>query len=1046
MQPSYRSGNFTAGYCLILILSVFCNLKPETCFAQSPTTHPVNGVQNPNHNHYAFTNVRIYIDYQTIVENGTLLIKDGYVVQAGDKVIIPVGTVVYDLKGKTIYPSMIDPFTSYGMPEAKREPWTPGPQYDTKTKGAYNWNQAIKPETESHKIFVFDSKFAEEMRKLGFGVVQTFMRDGIARGTGSLVTLANGKENDLILLDRSSNNFAFEKGSSGQDYPGSLMGSIALLRQTYLDASWYKENKGKVEHNISLESWNNNMTLPQIFETRDKYSILRADKVGDEFKFQYIFKASGNEYQRIDNVKATGGKFIVPVNFPAPFDVEDAYDAMLVSLEDMKHWEMAPLNPAAFEKKFIQFALTTADLKEKKDFWKNLRKAIEYGLTEKQALKSLTWTAAEMLGVQDKIGSLKPGMIANFIITNGNIFDEKNIIYENWIKGVSYKINDYKTIDIRGNYDLSASNKAWKLKVTGDLDKPKGAIQVNDSTKINVTITLSDQLITISFEDNELFRLSGNVDPSGATWKGKGQRAAGEWVDWTAKRTGTEEEKKEKKDANVVKMHPTLDDVIYPFTAYGMKTKDSSIFQRYMNRWSAILIKNVTVWTNEPEGVLKDKDVLITDGKIVRIADNIEVPKTVKSITIDGKGKHLSPGIIDEHSHIAISGGVNEGTQNSSAEVKIGDVINPDDINIYRQLSGGVVASQLLHGSANPVGGQSGIIKLKWGAAPEEMKISWADGYIKFALGENVKQSNWGEFNSIRFPQTRMGVEQVYYDLFTRAKTYQKQMSDWAVMDPKLKKNMIGPRKDFELETIAEILNKKRFITCHSYVQSEINMLMHVGDSMGFRVNTFTHILEGYKVADLMKKHGAGGSSFSDWWAYKMEVKDAIPHNGAILWSNGVVTAFNSDDAEMGRRLNQEAGKAVKYGNVPKEDALKFVTLNPAILLHLDSKMGSIKPGKDADVVLWTDEPLSIYAKVDKTIIEGKIYYDVETDKLLRDEIRKERARLIAKMIVEKSGGEKTQKPVKKEPKLYHCEDLDEYGIDDYEDYHKLELQEIKNK
>ena len=249
------------------------------------------------------------------------------------------------------------------------------------------------------------------------------------------------------------------------------------------------------------------------------------------------------------------------------------------------------------------------------------------------------------------------------------------------------------------------------------------------------------------------------------------------------------------------------------------------------------------------------------------------------------------------------------------------------------------------------------------------MKIDTKDGFIKFALGENVKQSNWGPFNTVRFPQTRMGVEQVYYDAFTRAKEYQAKWDAFAKLNPKEKDKSEAPRIDLELETLNEILNKERFISCHSYVQSEINMLMHVGDSMGFTVNTFTHILEGYKVADKMKNHGAAGSTFSDWWAYKYEVNDAIPYNGAIMHHEGVLTAFNSDDAEMGRRLNQEAAKAIKYGGVSEEEALKFVTLNPAKMLHLDDRMGSIKIGKDACIVLWNDHPLSVYATVSKTII-----------------------------------------------------------------------------
>jgi hypothetical protein len=242
----------------------------------------------------------------------------------------------------------------------------------------------------------------------------------------------------------------------------------------------------------------------------------------------------------------------------------------------------------------------------------------------------------------------------------------------------------------------------------------------------------------------------------------------------------------------------------------------------------------------------------------------------------------------------------------------------------------------------------------------------------------------------------------------------------------KLKAKTPPPRKDLRLETLVEILNGERFITCHSYVQSEINMLMHVADSMGFKINTFTHILEGYKVADKLKEHGAGGSTFSDWWAYKFEVNDAIPYNGALMYEKGIVVAFNSDDAEMGRRLNQEAAKAVKYGGVPEEEALKFVTLNPAKLLHIDDRTGSIKVGKEANLVIWTDKPLSVYAKTDKTLIDGIVFYDAEKDKLFQEYIKKERNRLIQKMLDAKNNGQSVQKPEKKKKKLYHCDTMEE--------------------
>ena len=418
-----------------------------------------------------------------------------------------------------------------------------------------------------------------------------------------------------------------------------------------------------------------------------------------------------------------------------------------------------------------------------------------------------------------------------------------------------------------------------------------------------------------------------------------------------------------------------------------------------------LLFKNITVWTNEKEGILKNIDVLVSDGKIKKIGKNIS---NNKATIIDGTGKHLTAGIVDEHSHIATSS-VNEGGQNSSAEVTIEDVVKSNDINIYRNLAGGVTTIQILHGSANPIGGRSALVKLKWGETPDKMLIPNAPKAIKFALGENVKQSNWESYS--RFPQTRMGVEQVYMDYFTRAKEYDAK-----------KKSGKPYRKDEELETIAEILNKERFITCHSYIQSEINMLMKVADKFNFNINTFTHILEGYKVADKMKEHGVGASTFSDWWAYKYEVNDAIPYNGAILHKQGITVAFNSDDSEMSRRLNQEAAKAVKYGDISEEEAWKFVTLNPAKLLHLDKKIGSIKVGKDADIVLWNTNPLSIYAKAEKTIIEGVVYFDLERDLKNRMNIKKERNTLINLMLDYKNKGGETQSPKKNKRPHIHCD------------------------
>ena len=409
----------------------------------------------------------------------------------------------------------------------------------------------------------------------------------------------------------------------------------------------------------------------------------------------------------------------------------------------------------------------------------------------------------------------------------------------------------------------------------------------------------------------------------------------------------------------------------------------------------------------EADGILENTDVLLKDGKISQIGKNL---RAKRARVIDGTGKHLTAGIIDEHSHIAASA-INEAGHNSSAEVSIEDVVNPNDVNIYRNLAGGVTTIQILHGSANPIGGRSAIIKLKWGENADEMIYDNSPKFIKFALGENVKQSNWGDNNTVRFPQTRMGTEQVFVDYFQRAREYDA-----------MKKSGKPYRKDIELETLAEILAKERFISCHSYVQSEINMLMKVAEKFDFNINTFTHILEGYKVADKMKEHGVGGSTFSDWWAYKYEVIDAIPYNAAIMHDAGVTVAINSDDREMSRRLNQEAAKTIKYGGMSELDAWNTVTINPAQLLHLDDRTGSIKIGKDADVVLWSDHPLSIYAKAEKTIIEGRVFFDLEEDQKKRTAIKEERGKLIQMMLAEKLSGGELQSPQKKVLKNFTCD------------------------
>ncbi len=967
-------------------------------------TFPTNGVQDKRVGYYAFTHVTLQVDYQTRLEDATLIIKNGKVVNAGKGLPVPAGAQEIDLKGKYIYPSFIDLYSQYGIEEAQRKR-SNEIQIESNKDGAYAWNEAIKPEVNAETMFTVSSKKAEDLRKYGFGAVLTHQQDGIIRGTSTLVSLHEDKINEIMLKGRAATQFAFDKGVSNQTYPSSQMGYIALIKQTYLDADWYAKGGSKEEYNLSLEAFNQYKSLPAIFMVRNWMEILRADKVGDGFGQQYILYGGTDAYQRLTEIKATGASLILPVNYPNAFEVSDPLDARLIGLSDLKHWELAPSNAMQIAKSGINFAFTADGLKNMGDFLKNIRASVELGLDKNVALKALTFTPAQFINMSSELGDLQKGKIANFLITSGDIFEKETQIHENWVQGNRYVIQTLTEIDLRGQYQLNMDgNSSNTLMIEGELSKPSFTFIIGSDT-LKGKGKQETELLSMSYtlkDDGGLVRLSGWKQ--GNNLQGKGEFADGKMFDWTATFQKAFEEKKKDEEDKKEDEKPVLGKVIYPFEAYGNESIPVS---------KTYLIKGATVWTNESEGILEETDVLIQNGKIAKIGKNLS---TGNAEVIDGKGKHLTAGIIDEHSHIAISKGVNESGKASSAEVTIEDVVNSEDINIYRQLAGGVTTSQLLHGSANPVGGQSALIKLRWGKSAEEMKIKGADGYIKFALGENVKQSNWGEEYKIRFPQTRMGVEQVFVDAFTRARAYEKAKASGQLY-----------RKDLELESLSEILNKKRFITCHSYVQSEINMLIEVANQFGFRVNTFTHILEGYKVADKMKEHGVGASTFSDWWGYKFEVKDAIPYNASLMHTVGVLTAINSDDAEMGRRLNQEAAKAVKYGGTSEEDALKMVTLNPAKLLHLDDRMGSIKVGKDADVVLWSDHPLSIYAIVDKTMIDGAIYFDQAQDAKKQAQIREERARLIQKMLDEGgSGSGDKQKPMRKEQRLWHCDDLGE--------------------
>lgn len=998
-----------------LSIYIVCSLLLSSVFGQTNMT-PLNGVYTPEHTIHAFTNVTLVVSPETTIENGTLVIQNGKIIAVGESVSVPVNAVIYDLKGKIIYPSFIELQSNYGLPSVPARIKTAKPQFVSNNNGTTYWNDAIHPQLNAVNDFKVSQKEAESLRKLGFGVVLSHQINGIMRGTGVIASLSTQGEWSKILKPNGASFYGFGKGNSSQVYPTSLMGSIALYRQAMYDAQWYASLENP-ELNVSLKALNSQREIPQIFDARNYQSVLRVAELKKEFQIPYIVRGGGDEYKRIDEIKETGLPLILPLKFPEPFDVSDPFDAEYITLEQMKHWELAPTNLVRVNEAQIPFAITASA--DPKMFWKNLRTSVKYGLPKNKALESLTMMPAKFLKMESQIGSLETGKWANFIICDADIFVGNGRVLENWTAGERNIISNALAVNPSGNYNMNFGGVLYQLNIIetkkgyaisstmgGTAEKPQKGV-----------ITVDNDLVNIQFANGNSkkpgpIRMVGKVNFKGKIIDGKAQDANGNWSEWTAIK---QKDIKHVTYGDSVEIKNIEGKVFYPNMAYG----DTAIPES-----SNYFIKNVMIWSCDSIGKFKGS-VAVANGKIESVGK--EITNAGGYTEIDGQGLHLTPGIIDEHSHIAISRGVNEGGQNNTAEVRIGDVINPDDINIYRQLAGGVTSAQLLHGSANPIGGQAQIIKLRWGNGAEGLKFQSNSKSIKFALGENVKQSNSDRRNSVRFPQTRMGVEQVYVDAFTRAKAYQKSWDSFNGASKKeIRKGALPPRKDLELDALVEILNDERYITCHSYIQSEITMLMNIADSMGFRINTFTHILEGYKVADKMKKHGAYASTFSDWWAYKFEVNDAIPYNAAILTKQGVLTAINSDDAEMGRRLNQEAAKTIKYGGMTEIQALNMVTINPAKMLHIDDKVGSISVGKDADLVLWSGNPLSVYSHTELVMIDGAIYFNKEKDATLQKTIKLERQRLIQAMLEAKKSGSKTQKVDHSDQHLYHCDSYED--------------------
>ena len=1023
---------------------------PSILWAQKTDTKPDVGITENKVNDFLITNARITLEPGVVIDQGSLWIQDGKIVAVGTSLRAYEGLRVIDLKGKSISPGWIDAGLETDLPE-----FAPN-------QGSPHWNPEITPQ-RSVANSVETLANLQKLRRAGITTALFAPKEGILKGTSAAAMTADAPlAVNLIRADVAMHvRLTVSRSGGRNNYPSSPMGAVALARQTFLDSQWYDSalrahlgapDSLKPESNAALEAIQKHIQAgkPFIFDTFNEQYVLRADSFAKEFGLKALLKGTGQEYQLLEPIAKTGRTLILPVNFPKPPNVSTLDAVLETELEELMHWELAPENPAHLDRAGVPFVLTSSGLSDPAEWLPQIRKAIARGLDPNKALAALTTKPAELLGIADQVGKIRPGLWANFIVSKGDLFAEDSRIEEVWVRGTppanSFKNDhdisglwDVAILDVRSPTNPKPSFEPFQLSIKDSTkkiaasillppapapaaepaaapaaeppaapapapaaepaaeSKPKSDSKPQATEEKLQSPRWAELTLTASLKAKALATKSTNAEapqtaPSGVallsmallaaadappTLLGSIRLADGTELIVRGTRSASQPEpnregetkKATKQESDKEKANPILSTLRYPLASLG--------FESTPEQPNLLVIQNTTIWTCGPQGILRDADMIVRQGKIEAIGIDLQVP--AGAAIIDGSQFEISPGLIDCHSHMATDSGVNEGTQAVTAEVRIGDFINAEDVTLYRQLAGGLTTANILHGSANPIGGQNQVIKLRWGHAYEDLKFQSAPAGIKFALGENVKQSNWTDVNRTRYPQSRMGVEQIFRSRFLAAKEYDRDWKAWSASHKGL-----PPRRDLELEAIAEILRGERWIHCHSYRQDEILALIRVCDEFGIKIGSLQHILEGYKVADAIAKHGATASTFSDWWAYKLEVYDAIPHNGALMHNQGIVVSFNSDDAELGRHMNHEAAKAVKYGGLDPHTALQFVTLNPAKQLRIDNRVGSLEIGKDADFVLWKGSPLSVRARCEQTWIDGRKYFDRQLDAQMR--------------------------------------------------------------
>ncbi len=879
---------------------------------------------------YAVRGARVVVEPGTVLDTATVVVRDGLIVAVGPDVAVPPDAAVIDGAGLTVYPGFVDAGSPRGFDPTVRRSAAGPPVVDDIAADALvatkpDHRRGLTPEFAVATALKPDDEAVAPWRKVGFTVALAAPDGGFLSGTSALVSLSGAAPRETVLKAAVAQHAAI-RTLIGAEYPRALMGSVAHCRQVFLDAGWARrqaeafEKKGRAGRrpvaDPSLESlWPClDGMLPVAFEANTRDQIHRALDMAAEFKLKPVIVGGKDAWKAVDRLKADGVPVVLRLDFAQPGEREGELAVRVREDLERKRQESVG-TAAALHKAGVKFAFSTAGLagdKGPETFRAAVRKVIAAGLPADAALAALTTGAAELLGVGPQLGKVAVNRPAHLLVTDGD-----------W----QAEMTKYKWAFADGvRFDLTL-DPAPAARVVETADAPAGRPGRKGPRESGV----APQAAKI------------DASPTEPNAERKGPNRPAPVVAGDAIRA----------------LVPMLDAVERATTETEADRKPR------LKTGGDVLIRGATVVTVSGP-VRPSTDVLVRGGKITQLGEGLTAPDGVA--VVEAAGLFLMPGIIDTHSHFAVTGGVNEFSLSVVPEVRVRDVIDSEDEQIYRAAAGGVTTARLLHGSANVVGGQDAVIKMKVGKPATEMLVTTGPRGVKFALGENVKRTDG------RFPNSRLGVEAVLVRAFSEAREYRKKWDEYE----KRKASADAPpepRRDLRLEALADVLAGDIKVHSHCYRGDEILMLLRVADQFGVKVKSLQHVLEGYKVAPEIAAHGASVSLFSDWWAYKLEAYDAIPYAAKLLHDAGTTVCLKSDDNELMRHLYQEAAKLVKYGGMDPAEALKTITLNPAKQLGLESRLGSIEMGKDADLALFTGHPLNAYSRCELTLVEGEVVF-----------------------------------------------------------------------